>query len=51
MKEIIAYEMIYNKALKYHNDIIGVSFQKEYWNEYDVGVETINKFAPIPIVP
>lgn len=34
MKEIMAYEMIYNKALKYHNDIICVSFQKKYWNEY-----------------
>ena len=34
MKEIMAYEMIYNKGLKYHNDIICVSFQKEYWNEY-----------------
>ena len=34
MKQIIAYEMIYNKALKYQNDIICVPFQKEYWNEY-----------------
>ena len=34
MEEIIAYEMIYNKALKYQNDIICVPFQKEYWNEY-----------------
>ena len=34
MKEIIAYEMIYNKTLKYQNDIICVPFQKEYWNEY-----------------
>ena len=34
MKEIIAYEMIYNKALKYQNDSICVPFQKEYWNEY-----------------
>ena len=34
MKEIIAYEMSYNKALKYQNDIICVPFQKEYWNEY-----------------
>ena len=34
MKKIIAYEMIYNKALKYQNDIICVPFQKEYWNEY-----------------
>lgn len=34
MKEIIAYEMLYNKALKYQNDIICVPFQKEYCNEY-----------------
>ncbi len=34
MKEIIAYEMIYNKALKYQNDIIYVPFHKEYWHEY-----------------
>lgn len=34
MKEIIAYEMSFNKALKYQNDIICVPFQKEYWNEY-----------------
>lgn len=34
MKEIIAYEMIYNKALKPQSDIICVPFQKEYWNEY-----------------
>lgn len=34
MKEIIVYEMLYNKALKYQNDIICVPFQKEYWNEY-----------------
>ena len=34
MKEIIVYEMMYNKALKYHNDISCVPFQKEYWNEY-----------------
>ena len=34
MKEIIAYEMLYNKAFKYQNDIICVPFQKEYWKEY-----------------
>ena len=34
MKEIIAYEMVYNKSLKYQNDVICVPFQKEYWNEY-----------------
>ena len=26
--------MIYNKTLKYQNDIICVPFQKEYWNAY-----------------
>ena len=34
MKEIIAYEMLYNKAFKYQNDIICVPFHKEYWHEY-----------------
>ena len=34
MKEIIAYEMLYNKAFEYQNDIICVPFQKKYWNEY-----------------
>ena len=34
MKEIVAYEMIYNKPLQYDNDIICVPFQKEYWIEY-----------------
>ena len=34
MKEIIAYEMIYNKVPEYQNNIICVPFQKEYWNEY-----------------
>lgn len=34
MKEIIAYEMIYNKTLKHHNNIICLPFQKEYWDEY-----------------
>ncbi len=34
MKEIIAYEMVYNKSLKYQNDVICVPFQKKYWNEY-----------------
>ncbi len=27
MKEIIAYEMVYNKSLKYQNDVICVPFQ------------------------
>ena len=34
MKEIIAYEMSFNKTLKYRNDIICVPFQEKYWNEY-----------------
>ncbi len=34
MKEIMAYEMLYNKALEYRSDIICVPFQKEYWKEY-----------------
>lgn len=34
MKEIIAYEMVYKKALEYQNDIICVPFQEKYWNEY-----------------
>lgn len=34
MKDIIAYEMIYNKELEYQDNIICVPFQKEYWNEY-----------------
>ncbi len=34
MKEITAYEMVYDKVLKYQNDIVCVPFQKEYWKEY-----------------
>ena len=34
MKEIIVYEMIFNKRLEYQDDIICVSFQEKYWNEY-----------------
>ncbi|MBD5537778.1 MAG: GNAT family N-acetyltransferase [Lachnospiraceae bacterium] len=34
MKEIIAYEMSFDKALKYQNDISCVPFQEQYWNEY-----------------
>lgn len=34
MKEIIAYELIYNKPLKYHECINCVPFQEKYWNEY-----------------
>lgn len=34
MKEIIVYEMIFDKTLEYRNDIICVSFLKRCWNEY-----------------
>ena len=34
MKEIIAYEMFFDKTLEYKNDIICVPFQEKYWNEY-----------------
>ena len=34
MKEIIAYEMSYDKTLKYQNDIGCIPFQDQYWNEY-----------------
>ena len=34
MKEIVAYEMVFDKTLKYQNDIICVPFQEKYWDEY-----------------
>ena len=34
MKEIIAYEMVFDKTLKYQNGIICVPFQEKYWDEY-----------------
>ena len=34
MKEIIAYEMSFDKTLEYQNDIRCVPFQEQYWNEY-----------------
>ena len=34
MKEIIAYEMSFDKTLEYQNDINCVPFQEQYWNEY-----------------
>jgi len=34
MKEIVAYEMVFDKTLEYQNDIICVSFQEKYWDEY-----------------
>ena len=34
MKEIIAYEMSFDKTLEYQNDISCVPFQEQYWNEY-----------------
>lgn len=34
MKEIIAYEMIYDKAVEYQDNIICIPFQEKYWDEY-----------------
>lgn len=34
MKEIIAYEMFFDKALEYQSDISCVPFQEKHWNEY-----------------
>lgn len=34
MKEIIAYEMSFDKILEYQNDISCIPFQEQYWNEY-----------------
>ena len=34
MKEIVAYEMVFDKTLEYQNDIICISFQEKYWKEY-----------------
>jgi len=34
MKEIVAYEMVFDKTLEYQNDIICISFQEKYWDEY-----------------
>ena len=34
MKEIIAYEMSFDKTLENQNDISCVPFQEQYWNEY-----------------
>lgn len=34
MKEIIAYEMSFDKALEYENNISCVPFQERYWKEY-----------------
>ena len=34
MKEIVAYEMVFDKTLEYQNDIICVPFQEKYWDEY-----------------
>ena len=34
MKEIIAYEMLFDKTLEYQNDIRCVPFQEQYRNEY-----------------
>ncbi len=34
MKEIIAYEMSFNKMFAYPNDARCVPFQEQYWDEY-----------------
>ncbi len=34
MKEIVAYEMVFDKTLEYQDDIICVPFQEKYWDEY-----------------
>ena len=34
MKEIIAYEMSYEKSLEYAEAMICIPFQEKYWTEY-----------------
>ena len=34
MKEIIAYEMSFDKIFQYPNDVSCVPFQEQYWDEY-----------------
>lgn len=34
MKEIIAYEMSFDKMFEYPNDVSCVPFQEQYWDEY-----------------
>ena len=34
MKEIIAYEMLFQGELKYNEDVCCVPFQEKYWSEY-----------------
>ena len=34
MKEIIAYEMSFDKMFEYRNDVSCVPFQEQYWDEY-----------------
>lgn len=34
MKEIVAYEMVFDKTLEYQNDMICIPFQEKYWDEY-----------------
>lgn len=34
MKEVIAYEMLFDKTLEYQESIICVPFEEKYWNEY-----------------
>lgn len=34
MKEVIVYEMLFDKTLEYQESIICVPFEEKYWNEY-----------------
>lgn len=34
MKEVIACEMVFNKSLKYSDEIICIPFEEKYWDEY-----------------
>ena len=34
MKEIIAYEMSFDKMFEYSNDVSCIPFQEQYWDEY-----------------
>lgn len=58
MKEISAYEMSFDKTVKYQNDLICIPFEEKYWNEYmkiynecfhkmrkDLEVEPINFYS------
>lgn len=58
MKEIIAYEMVFNKVLYDKTNIVCVPFQEKFWNEYselynecfyemrkDLGIEPYNFYS------